>query len=485
MSRRTGGGRGSRWTGCSPCGAAGPWSPGPCPAGRCGPGARPSCSRPGAGCGSAGSRATAARWARPRRPAGWRSTWPGWPPARWPGATCWPCPASGRRPVWPTPGCAACPAPPARCGPAAPTWSTRARPRPRPASSRSTPPRSARAATPWSGCTWSGRWSWTCSSRWCCGTAAATRPSAAGSSSTRSRPGSSAAPPPGSAAPRSWRPARPPAGPACWSGSWPSGPSSPWPTSPAWPPSPPTASPPLSRPGVPGSPARDGALMAVVRSRTLAWTPTAWEAAQAAVLEAVGRQHRADPSAPGLPAQAARAAGGAGLPTALPTAALAAAGTEVVEALVAEGRLVADGPTVRLPGHAERLDPAQQALRDRVERAAGAAGVGLLGDAALAELGADRRATALLVRTGVLVAVGTGRLPRPLGPRGRGRDPAAQLPRRPPVRRHRGQGGPRHHPPHRHPPARAPRPHRRHHPPRRPPPHGLAGAQGAAAPPLG
>jgi selenocysteine-specific elongation factor len=177
-------------------------------------------------------------------------------------------------------------------------------------------------------------------------------------------------------------------------------------------------------------------LTAVVRSRTLAWTPTAWEAARAAVLEAVGRQHRADPSAPGLPAQTARAAaqaaaqaraassgpapgaaprrgtlagpaaGGAGLSTALPTAALAAAGPEVVEALVAEGRLVTDGPTVRLPGHAERLDPAQQALRDRVERAAGAAGVNLLGDAALAELGADRGATALLVRTGVLVAVG-------------------------------------------------------------------------------
>ncbi|HEV2892804.1 MAG TPA: SelB C-terminal domain-containing protein, partial [Actinomycetota bacterium] len=167
-------------------------------------------------------------------------------------------------------------------------------------------------------------------------------------------------------------------------------------------------------------------LTAVVRSRTLAWTPTAWETARAAVLEAVGRRHRADPSAPGLPAQAARAAAQAaapgaalrresvadrgperaGLSTALPTTALAAAGTEVVEALVAEGRLLTDGPTVRLPGHAERLDPAPQARRDRVERAAGAAGVSLLGDAALAELGADRGATALLVRTGVLVAVG-------------------------------------------------------------------------------
>ena len=138
---------------------------------------------------------------------------------------------------------------------------------------------------------------------------------------------------------------------------------------------------------------------AVVRSRTLAWTRAAWASARAAVLDAVERQHRTDPSAPGLPAQAARAAAlGPGHP--------AAAGNEVVEALVAEGRLLADGPAVRLPGHAERLDPAQLALRERVERAVGEAGVGLLGDAALAELGADRKATALLVRMGVLVAVG-------------------------------------------------------------------------------
>ncbi len=138
---------------------------------------------------------------------------------------------------------------------------------------------------------------------------------------------------------------------------------------------------------------------AVVRSRTLAWTRAAWAAARAAVLEAVEQRHRTDPSAPGLPAQAARAA-------ALDPGHPAAAGNEVVEALVAEGRLLADGPVVRLPGHAERLDPAQLALRDRVERAVGEAGVGLLGNAALAELGADRKATALLVRMGVLVAVG-------------------------------------------------------------------------------
>ena len=138
---------------------------------------------------------------------------------------------------------------------------------------------------------------------------------------------------------------------------------------------------------------------AVVRSRTLAWTRAAWASARAAVLDAVERQHRTDPSAPGLPAQAARAA-------ALDPGHPAAAGNEVVEALVAEGRLLADGPAVRLPSHAERLDPAQLALRERVERAVGEAGVGLLGDAALAELGADRKATALLVRMGVLVAVG-------------------------------------------------------------------------------
>jgi selenocysteine-specific elongation factor len=149
----------------------------------------------------------------------------------------------------------------------------------------------------------------------------------------------------------------------------------------------------------------------VVRSRTLGWARTAWEGAEAAVLEAVRRRHRSDPSAPGLPAQAARTAAlDPGRPAAGPArpAWPAAAGNEVVEALVAAGRLVADGPVVRLPGHAERLDPAQLALRERVERAVDEAGVGLLGDAALAELGADRKATALLVRMGVLVAVGPG-----------------------------------------------------------------------------
>jgi selenocysteine-specific elongation factor len=143
----------------------------------------------------------------------------------------------------------------------------------------------------------------------------------------------------------------------------------------------------------------------VVTSRTLAWTRDAWAAAATAAVAAVERLHREDPSAPGLPAQAARAA-------ALEPGWPAVAGAEVVEALVAEGRLVADGPTLRSPGHGPRLDPAQLALRARVEAAVERAGVGLLGDAALAELGADRKAAALLVRLGVLVAVPGGYLGR-------------------------------------------------------------------------
>jgi len=172
-------------------------------------------------------------------------------------------------------------------------------------------------------------------------------------------------------------------------------------------------------------PAALAATSSVVRSRTLAWTRDAWEAAAAATVEAVERQHRADPSAPGLPAQAARAAAlapagrragpGPNRSAASGTEVVApgpgwpaAAGTEVVEALVADGRLVADGPALRSPGYGVRLDPAQRALLGRVESALGEAGVGLLGEAALRELGADRKATALLVRLGVLVAVAPG-----------------------------------------------------------------------------
>ncbi|HET6748765.1 MAG TPA: selenocysteine-specific translation elongation factor [Actinomycetes bacterium] len=140
-----------------------------------------------------------------------------------------------------------------------------------------------------------------------------------------------------------------------------------------------------------------------VRSRTLAWTAGAFEEARAAVLEAVARHHRAEPLAPGLPAQAARAAA--------PTHGRrppAAAGAEVLEALLADGSLVADGPAVRLPGHGVRLDPAQQAVRDRVEGVLEAGGVEVLTEAALAELGADRRMTAVLVRLDLLVAIAPG-----------------------------------------------------------------------------
>jgi selenocysteine-specific elongation factor len=143
---------------------------------------------------------------------------------------------------------------------------------------------------------------------------------------------------------------------------------------------------------------------AFARSRTLAWTAGAFEAAAAAVLDAVDRHHRGDPLSPGLPAQSARAAVAAGPGAGWP----AAAGAEVVEALVAGGRLVADGPALRLPGHQVRLDPAQRALQARVEQALSAAGVSLVTDATLAELGADRRMTAALVRLGVLVAVAPG-----------------------------------------------------------------------------
>jgi selenocysteine-specific elongation factor len=55
-----------------------------------------------------------------------------------------------------------------------------------------------------------------------------------------------------------------------------------------------------------------------------------------------------------------------------------------------------------------RLDPSQQAVRDRVEGAVAAGGVEVLTGAALAELGADRRMTAVLVRLGVLVAIAPG-----------------------------------------------------------------------------
>jgi selenocysteine-specific elongation factor len=132
----------------------------------------------------------------------------------------------------------------------------------------------------------------------------------------------------------------------------------------------------------------------VVRSRSLAWSTADWEAAVAAVLAAVGRHHRDEPLSPGLPAQAARQEVGGG--------------AEVVEALLADGRLVLDGPAVRLPQHGVQLDPRQQAVRNRVEAALAQGGMTVLSETDLAGLGADRRLTAALVKQDVLVAVASG-----------------------------------------------------------------------------
>ena len=132
----------------------------------------------------------------------------------------------------------------------------------------------------------------------------------------------------------------------------------------------------------------------VVRSRTLAWSPNAWEAVRRAVLEAVERHHRREPLAPGLPAQAARQ--------------VAPGAAEVVEALLAGGQLVLDGPAVRLPGHDVRLDARQEAARARVEAALAERGVAVLSEPDLAELGADRRLVAVLSRQGTLVAIAPG-----------------------------------------------------------------------------
>jgi selenocysteine-specific elongation factor len=162
----------------------------------------------------------------------------------------------------------------------------------------------------------------------------------------------------------------------------------------------------VSRGGLAAPLARATEAGRAVRSPTLAWTAAAFQDARAAVVEAVERHHRTEPLAPGLPAQAARAA--ALRPGGRSPGGPGAAGGEVVEALVADGLLVADGPVVRLPGHGVRLDPDQRAVRDRVEGILEASGVEVLTDAALAELGADRRMTAVLVRLGVLVAIAPG-----------------------------------------------------------------------------
>jgi selenocysteine-specific elongation factor len=167
------------------------------------------------------------------------------------------------------------------------------------------------------------------------------------------------------------------------------------------------------------------------RGRAVAWAPSAWRRAKESVLAAVAAHHRAEPLAPGMPAQLARAAArpgsarrltrpagdggragphgqGPGVALDHQEAVWAAGGAEVVDALVAAGQLVADGPVIRLPEHGVRLDPAQQAVRARVEDALAEGGVTGLSEADLAQLGADRRLLAALVRLGVLVPVGAG-----------------------------------------------------------------------------
>ncbi len=173
----------------------------------------------------------------------------------------------------------------------------------------------------------------------------------------------------------------------------------------------------------------------LIGSRSLAWSPDAWQAARSAVLEAVRHHHEEEPLAPGLPAQAARRvaaraprttappggsqagggadglngrsrAGGAGVEG---SAAIGKArGAEVVEALLAEGRLVLDGAAVRLPEHGVQLDPAQAKARESVEQAVAERGVAALTEADMAALGADRRLVAALTRQGVLTALAPG-----------------------------------------------------------------------------
>ncbi len=221
-SRLTWGGRGCRSTGCSRRVGAARWSPAPSQAGPSPPTSRPSCCRRAGGYASAHCRGTARRWPGLSPPAAWRSTWRASPPPRWRAATCWCCPASGRRPGRQTAACAAWPRLLPRSAPAAPTCSTPGPRRPPCACSRSTCARSRRAARRWSASTWSGRWCSTSWKRWCCATAAATRRSAAAASSTPTLRAASTAPPCGYGAWRSWRPGSAPAARACLAACWPS-----------------------------------------------------------------------------------------------------------------------------------------------------------------------------------------------------------------------------------------------------------------------
>jgi selenocysteine-specific elongation factor len=98
--------------------------------------------------------------------------------------------------------------------------------------------------------------------------------------------------------------------------------------------------------------------------------------------------------------------------------AVVTAGAEIVESLVAEGALVAEGPAVRLPSHGIQLSREQERARHAVEQAIADAGVSAFTETDLAALGADRRLIAALSRLGLLtqlvpgVWLGTGTLDR-------------------------------------------------------------------------
>jgi selenocysteine-specific elongation factor len=152
-----------------------------------------------------------------------------------------------------------------------------------------------------------------------------------------------------------------------------------------------------------------------IRTRTTAWSAPAWAAARHAVLDAVAAHHLAEPLAQGMPAAAARAVASAaaravvaGSIQAVEPEPESVIGGEVVDALLAEERLFADGGTVRLAGHGVQLDPRQTAAREAVERALAEAGVAAMSEKELAALDADRRLVAALERLGVLVRVGPG-----------------------------------------------------------------------------
>jgi selenocysteine-specific elongation factor len=120
---------------------------------------------------------------------------------------------------------------------------------------------------------------------------------------------------------------------------------------------------------------------------------------RAAALDAARRYHREHPLEPGAPVAATRSA----VSSALPPAVRGAAGS-VVEALLADGALVREGPLLRLPGHR----PAVDERSPEVERVARAVASGEPTPPTIAELvsgGHAREVIDAAIRTGVLVRI--------------------------------------------------------------------------------